>query len=239
MKQKDLKKIIVKLNSNILLCSSSGLVKEVNEDKFGYRVTHSGIRVCFCDGHWGTQSSKDITEFMISLEAFPKSKKSAIFVTKKIEKLLFDSFGKSNMDKSKDFTPESSFVVYEQEEDSLRVFGYGDVRFSLFRKGQFILKLQTNPTWLGAFSYLGLRNRIPVEKAVCFSQVLLQKGDIIFIYTDGVDECVYETKTLDESFFLDVFDSNPNCDVASNKILHEIIKNGAEDNFSYGIQTYK
>ncbi len=238
MKKKDLKEITIKPDLNTLFCSSSGLIKDTNEDKFGYKVTHRGIRVCFCDGHWGTQSSEDIVDFMLALETFPKSKKSAFFITKKIEKILFDNFGKPNLDENKDFTPESSFVVYEQKADSLSVFGYGDVRFSIFRDGRLIFKLQTNPTWLGAFSYLGLRNRTSVEKAICFSKVLLQKGDVIFTYTDGVDECIYETKTLDESFFLDVFDSNSSCDAASNKILQEILKNGAEDNFSYGIQIH-
>jgi serine/threonine protein phosphatase PrpC len=221
--------------SGLILGTTTGLVKATNEDRLGCITGSATTRLCIADGHWGDKAAESIIKHWISEDmVFPYTRDAAIDAVRQDEDTLHAAFGRPNMDPEHDFTPEAGFIAAELSGATLSVVSYGDCRLFVARNGTIIFQNVLDATWLGAFSRLGLRQRVPVDIATRFERVTVQQNDLLFLFTDGVDECVYETPTLAWSFMAglaalknpeDIFDA----------ILAEVFANGAEDNASLAI----
>src|SRR3989344_2857476 len=145
------------------LFSTAGLVKKTNEDEIGIRVLGDRTRVCVCDGHWGKEAAHIALYTCLQTETFPSGRLTSIKLTEIIQKEIYNKFGHSKMNSEKDFTPETSLLAVEiDSKNHLNIFSYGDCRLMISRDGKIIFKLKTVKTWLGAFSFIGLRNRASV-----------------------------------------------------------------------------
>lgn len=231
-KLSSIKKVVF---SHFMMGTTTGLVKQTNEDAIGCLVGENSTRVCIADGHWGSQASRLIVEYWIErVNVFPKTLKQAIKETEKIEKKLFNLFGRPQMDPDKDFTPEAAFTAIEIAENKLSVASYGDCRLLVANNGITRFNLPCTTTWLGAFSHLSLRQRLPVSEATRFEKMNLGKGDFAMLFTDGVDQCVYEKDTIS---FESISKQSSNGKVANifNELMKAVFAHGAQDNASLGI----
>ena len=233
----EVEKILLK--NKLVLGTSLGLVKKTNEDQIGYTIPKNKpntVRICVADGHWGSTASKKIIKFWLNENLnFPINRESAITTTQHIEKKLFKSFGKENMNEQTDLTPEGAFTVCEINKlNQLTVVSYGDCRLLIANKQRIKYQLLTQSTWLGAFSSLGLRNRIPVEKALVFETYQLQLEDYLLLFTDGVDECVYNKPTIKPEQLAQLT-KKVEPETIFDSIFKQVFLYGAEDNVSLGI----
>jgi len=222
----------VKLASNLVVGTTVGLVKDMNEDKVGCVLENNSLRICIADGHWGEAAAKIIVKHWMKEEvAFPVNRKEAVLEVIKIEQKLFKLFGKTNMDPNSDFTPEASFIVIQIVDKSLKIISYGDCRLLITNEEKVKTKLITKETWLGAFSQLGLRNRVSVHDGLVFEEITLLENDSVLIFTDGIDQCVYEQDTLNDEFLANLTNEK----IAENtfdNIFNAVFAAGAEDNGS-------
>jgi serine/threonine protein phosphatase PrpC len=218
--------------TNLIVGSTVGLVKSINEDSIGCLLNDNYIRVCVADGHWGKKAAEIIVDhWMKEGLIFPTNNKEAISEVIKIEKKLFKLFGKTNMDPNSDFTPEASFIATQLVGKTLIVVSYGDCRLLTANKGKIKTKLATKETWLGAFSQLGSRNRISVDNGLVFEKVILQENDTVLIFSDGIDQCVYERNTLSDEFLANLTNKET-VENTLNSIFSAVFTAGAEDNAS-------
>jgi serine/threonine protein phosphatase PrpC len=196
--------------------TTPGLAKPINEDVVGINNIESQTIFCLCDGHWGRQAAKLACQAFIT--EFPSSKTQAVSILNSIQFKLF-SLPKN------DKPSETSVLAIRFDPVKLQIcyVSYGDCRMLIARKNKIIFTLPTLPTWLGALSYTGARNRLPVSKGTFFGSVILKKTDRIYLFTDGVDECVYDTPTISHSWL--IRHSGP-------EIYNQIVRFGAEDNAS-------
>jgi serine/threonine protein phosphatase PrpC len=221
---------------NFLLSTTTGSRRETNEDRVGFAEDSGVIRLCVTDGHWGDTAADFVAQRML-ITAAPKNRDEARKLIGKIEKSLWERFGSDkNPDANTDKTPETSFIAawYNKVNKSLVVVGYGDVRCMIVGAQKNILIPITN-TWLGSFSLLGLRDRISVKEALFFGEYTLSSSDKIILYSDGVDECVYETKTITTEELAGIMRSSDNVGAASESIFKKIFLCGAEDNASIAL----
>ncbi|MEK7472248.1 MAG: PP2C family serine/threonine-protein phosphatase [Patescibacteria group bacterium] len=219
------------VNKGLHLSTTKGLVKKVNEDRVGCVEEGKFIRICVADGHWGGGAADITVKFWNSIAKFPKNKNEAVRLTEHLQKKLFEKFGQQKMDETKDFTPETSFLVLEVSEGNIKLLSYGDCRLLVCRKGKVKYELGTKQTWLGAFSHLGLRKRLKVEETLIFTNMKLKAGDTILAFSDGIDECRYEQQTIKPNqlaSLADVADLQKIVD----EIYSRVFAEGAEDNAS-------
>lgn len=215
---------------NLIIGTTVGLVKNTNEDRAGCILDGNSLRICVADGHWGEAAAETIAQhWMKKKVVFPANRNEALLEVMTIEEKLFKSFGKTNMNPNSDFTPEASFISIQIEMNTLKVISFGDCRLLVTREGKVKIQLATEETWLGAFSKMGLRNRISVRQGLVFEEILLQEGDVVLIFTDGVDQCIYEKDTLSSQFL-----AKQTKTVAVKKVFDSIFGAvfvaGAEDN---------
>jgi serine/threonine protein phosphatase PrpC len=226
--QSNISKIVV--DQHLVLATTTGLVKKTNEDRVGYRKTTLGYRLSICDGHWGDKAAQLAIEEWLNDDAeFPISKEDAIHKTKVLEDKLFSIFGKAKMDSQKDFTPETAFIAVEISGDKLTIISYGDCRLIICANQEIQYQHPTSPTWLGAFSHLGLRDRFGIEESLQYKTVKLADNQKVLMFTDGVDECIYEKPTIGIEVLAELTSLGE-----PEQILDSIIKSvfdyGAEDN---------
>lgn len=220
----------------LIFGTTSGLVKKTNEDRAGYinpKNEPSSFRICLTDGHWGEEASEEIINFWLNQNlVFPKSRENAIATTKQIEKKLLELFGEKDMNAQTDFTPEAAFIVCEiSKSDQLTIISYGDCRLLITNKQKIRYNLPIRSTWLGAFSGLGLRNRLSVENALIFERQQIQLEDYVFLFTDGIDECVYNTPTI-PLHMIAKLTKKLELETIFNSIIEQVFVHGAEDNAS-------
>lgn len=217
-----------------LLGTTTGIVKDENEDVIGALVGSKMLRVCIADGHWGKTASQRICDACLNPDVLiPSSEAEASKFVSSLENELFEAFGSANMDETKDFTPEASFIVLEVDKDSLHITAYGDCRMLVIRNKRIVFQLETKETWLGAFSRLGLRKRQPANEATIFKNIHVIRGDTVLLFTDGVDQCVYEKPTISFKHIATMVD--PPLNTICDRLFREVFKHGAEDNASLGI----
>lgn len=223
------------MQSNFLF-STKGLIKKINEDQIGIRVFGDKTRISICDGHWGKEASLIAKTACLQIKRFPDDKSKAIKLINKIQKELFNKLGHKNMDPEKDFTPETSLLAIEiNSVNQLTILSYGDCRLMITHHGKIIFRLKTVKTWLGAFSFLGLRNRLPVTNATIFKKITCKSNDLIWLFTDGVDECRYEKPTISFIWLAKTGSKNNNVKMIIKKVVEEVERFGAEDNASIAI----
>ena len=228
----DLKPAIQKkvIDDSLVIGTTCGLVKNSNEDTVGSLVSTENTRICIADGHWGDGAAAMIRNFWMKTDlAFPNTRQSAIRATEDCERELFQKFGKQDMDADRDFTPEAAFVAVEYDHNILRMVSYGDCRLLVVRNQQLFYELETRATWLGAFSHLGLRQRLAVTDAVIYKEIPLAKDDLVLLFTDGVDECIYETPTISNERILELVGDNNSAELFD-ALMSEVFSYGAEDN---------
>jgi serine/threonine protein phosphatase PrpC len=175
-----------------------------------------------------------ISYWLATTTSFPCERESAIKAIRTLQSALYDTYGSAHMDETSDFTPETSLIAVELDGHHVRIVSYGDCRLLIARHGIPRFTLDTHETWLGAFSHLGLRQRIPVEQATIFAEQQLGSGDRLCLYTDGVDECVYNTPTISIDTLATLTDTADSED-ALKTILSRVFKCGAEDNATLAI----
>ncbi len=225
------------ISPKLVLGTTSGLVKRVNEDRIGYKATRIGsaVRLCLADGHWGGEAAQRITHYWLTTKIFPTTAKKALSTTKALEEQLFGRFGVLGMDPEKDFTPEASFVALELTERILRFVAYGDCRLMVVRQGKVRYEYAPRESWLGAFSYLKLRGRQPIETALVYERLTLQAGDTVLVYSDGVDECVYQTPTITSLDMAGIVRAGHKPEVIFDTLMEQVSSFGAEDNASLAV----
>ena len=198
--------------------TTPGLVKTVNEDALGIRFSPNEITVCICDGHWGQLAAQFACQTFLN-RPFPSDKNRAIKILDSIQTRLFRL-----QDSPK--PPETSVLAVKINLgfNTLHFVSYGDCRLMISRDHHPIFNLPTCPTWLGALSFKNLRHRIPVSQATQFGSVTLKKTDRVLLFTDGVDECVYEPPTISNSWL---------ASHTPDQILNRICRHGAQDNATF------
>lgn len=221
----------VAVSSNLIMGTTTGLVKVINEDALGF-ADHNGEQIiCIADGHWGHEAAALIVKSWITyVDTFPDSKEQTILHVKHLEKEIFQLFALSHMDENKDFTPEAAFVAINVHNHIMRVVAYGDCRLLVVNARRITFRLKTIATWLGVFSHLAMRKRVSIDKALIFKKIVLNEGDRIVMFTDGVDECIYEQPTIDIDRIAKLASEAPS--QAFDAILEEVMAKGAEDNAS-------
>ncbi len=225
------------ISDYLIIGSTTGLKKKNNEDSIGCFTNKGIIRICIADGHWGEKASRLITRHWLNSELeFPSNSFESKQETKKTENKLYKKFGKPAMNGNKDFTPEASFVAVEISNGNISIVSYGDSRLLIANNGKLKFKQKCSNTWLGAFSHLGLRKRISVEKATFFRRNKLAENDCVFLFTDGIDQCVYEKDTI--SFEKIAMLSKTNIKDTFDELFKEVFDYGAEDNASLAVFKY-
>ena len=121
---KKLPEIIQPIN-NVAYVSDIGLVKEVNEDRLSFSIKNGKLYACIADGHWGDGAAQAIIDFWANKE-MSVSRDEAIIEVSKIQKELYELYGKPKMDENNDFTPEAAFTFVSVEDDILTILAYGD-----------------------------------------------------------------------------------------------------------------
>lgn len=229
--------LIHPIGNKTLLATAKGKVKEVNEDRLGCLSTPGTIRLAIADGHWGDAAADLLADYWLdSALKFPASHSDAVRITSQAQNNLYEHFGSAYMDPNKDFTPESSFVAAEINGNSLRLVSYGDCRFIIVNGGKIRFDLEIKETWLGAFSHLGIRNRLSLQDGVLFQQLDILPGDKIFMFTDGVDECIYGKLTLNYGELARLL-NNDSLETSASNLMAKIFEYGAEDNASFAIHS--
>lgn len=213
-----------------ILATTTGLKKDVNEDQSSVAVIADAIRFCVADGHWGAAAAERCVAFWTS-EAltFPHIRENAVKLTLELEQLLYAEFGTQDMDENRDFTPEAAFIAGEISGDKITLVSYGDCRAMLIRSRQILYSVQESQTWLGAFSHLGLRNRQAVTEGLVFDVITRETGDTFCVFTDGIDECVYETPTLSRESIAELISDKP-IEQSIQSLMEAVDAAGAEDN---------
>lgn len=221
------------VGDGLVIGTTTGLVKESNEDALGSLVSKGVTRVCIADGHWGDEAARIIRDYWMDEGlVFPRSIEAAVRATERVEEKLFLKFGKENMRADRDLTPEAAFVAAECIGNAMHIVSYGDCRLLVIRNQHVVFELQTQETWLGAFSRLGLRQRLSVKKAVIFDNISILSGDLIILFSDGVDQCVYGKPTISNKRILELEGRNKKISELFNALIDEVYLNGAEDNAS-------
>ncbi len=229
----------VKINDSLMLATAIGLKKEINEDSVSLFIDGNITRICISDGHWGEEASDIINKYWIDKNLiFPKNLIEAQNETNKIEDILYQKFGEKVTDENKDFTPESSFICIEIVDDKVSIVSYGDSRLFIMDKENIKFIQECKSTWLGVFSRLGLRGRLSVKEGVVFNVEKLNPGDSVFLFTDGVDQCIYEKDTISFDAIAS-FSKKLNVEDSVDTILKEVFNFGAEDNASLVIYKYE
>ncbi len=210
--------------------SQVGSVKTDNEDSLGYRQDGERLRVALADGHWGATAAAACTEHWLAHdEAFAKPKKTM----KDLQQALARAYDTPNPSVEKTRTPEASILAIEiDEQRCMNVVSYGDCRLVVVRDGEAVYRGPLQPTWIGLFSSLGMCGRLSVETATQVESFWLRPRDVVALYTDGVDECVYETPTLNVVPFLSQDGSTSDM---ADALFAAIYDAGAEDNASIAI----
>lgn len=229
----------VKINDSLMLATTIGLKKEINEDSVGLFIHNNIVRLCISDGHWGEEASDIINKHWIDKSLiFPKNLIEAQNETKKIEDMLYEKFGKKVRDENKDFTSESSFICIEIIGSKISIVSYGDSRLFIMDKENIKFTQECKSTWLGVFSRLGLRGRLSVKEGVIFNVEKLNYGDSVFLFTDGVDQCIYEKDTISFDTIAS-FSKKLNIEDSVDSIFKEVFNFGAEDNASLVIYKHE
>lgn len=205
--------------------------KESNEDSVTVRIEERLKRICVADGHWGVDAAHQSALFWSKLASFPTDRESALSATRDLENTFLAAFGRDDMNEDEDFTPESAFIAVDLINSNMRFVSYGDCRLLVVRNKKIIIRNQPEQTWIGAFSSLGLRNRLPIDKVLEFKHHELNSGDIILIFSDGVDECVYGVATLTDEF-LEQATTSGDLLAIHKTIIDAVVRHGAEDNAS-------
>lgn len=225
----------VVVDNRLVIGTTAGLVKKSNEDRIGYLVHDDITRVCIVDGHWGEKAAQIIVEHWLKLRLdFPASKKTAMAETNSVEKKIFKAFGKPVMNPNKDFTPEASFIVIQIKRRDITIVSYGDCRLIITSGDKIIYEHETQQTWLGAFSALGLRNRQSVEDATLYKKLTPEKGGFTLLYTDGIDECIYKKPTISLKAIASLANQDSS-EAVFDSILEEVFAYGAKDNASLAV----
>lgn len=221
---------------DLVIATTSGLIKEINEDKINYERLENSIRICICDGHWGEIAAEMTNKMILQVKVFPNNKHEAVDLLEKIELELWKKLGKENMDAEKDLTSETSVVSIEIDSDNnLRIISYGDSRLMITNKEKIVFKLKLLKTWLGAFSFKKLRGRLLISKALQFKKIKRNKEDLIWMFTDGIDECLYEKETISTNDLLRFTKKDTNLKNIADNVFKEVEKFGAEDNASLAL----
>lgn len=220
----------------LILATTKGLVKKVNEDSMGVLNVNDRLRLCVCDGHWGLVAANLAKDMVLDLPHFPNNLQEAINVTQSIQTLLWKKLGKVRMNPKSDFTPETSLLAIEIDSARrLHILSYGDSRLMVSRNEKIKFKLKTQKTWLGAFSFLGLRSRLSVNIATQFKRLECRTDDLIWLFTDGVDECRYEQPTISHKWLYKLGAEDNSLETIVLKIFEKVERFGAEDNASIAI----
>lgn len=203
--------------------STKGLVKKINEDQIRRRNLKDKIIVVLCDGHWGKSAAVFVSNQIVS--NFPQNKNQAQILLENLQARLFENYQKTDLDPELDKPPETSVIAiqFDKKSKELKIFSYGDCRGLICRNEKIINKIKTRKTWLGAFSHLGLRNRLSIKPGLIYKKISLKTGDKVWLFTDGIDECTYETPTITHDWIVKH---------SKQQILLRVLKHGAEDNAS-------
>lgn len=217
--------------NNFCMATTRGLVKDVNEDRIGFaKFGSSTLKFVVADSHWGEEAAVLVMRVWASSRKLISNRAEAVSFALKIQSMIYKKFGHCEMDEEKDRTSESSYVAAEIKQDRLILHSYGDSLAFLVRNGHIIHEQQVEKTWLGAFSFLGLRARMPVLSATKFDQIKLERGDVLLLMTDGVTECKYETPVISKDEIAKLCSLKP--EVIVKKLMQLVFGNGAEDNAS-------
>lgn len=213
------------LDERCIISTRVGLENKINEDAVGYLINEDGsVRISIADGHWGSEAATRCLEYWLSISA----ENNPIESMEQLEAALAERFAVPSPDSKTTKTPETSTLTITIDPDNnMNVVGYGDCRLSVVRDEHVVYRYETTASWLGLFSSLGMRDRILAKNATVAESVSLHAGDTILLYTDGVDECVYETPTLDVESFV-----TPGATPTQihDAIMEAVFSHGAQDN---------
>jgi hypothetical protein len=62
----------LRLDGYFSAATTTGLVKDTNEDRFGYAATGDVVRLCIADGHWGSGAGNQLLvgdDYFVSMRA--------------------------------------------------------------------------------------------------------------------------------------------------------------------------
>lgn len=218
------------------IATTAWLIKHLNEDRIWYILNENMFRACLCDGHWWTEAAEITYETLLSDDIhFPKNKEESILLLKWIEQIIYWKHGDPLLTwEDWEKTPESSIISFEISHKILRLITYGDCRFFILR-GDYTFQTPMIQSWIWSFSYLKLRNRLTVENWAFYWEFNISPWDIILMFSDGIDECVYEKPTIPISKICETARQTLSIEEKINILLNEVYENGAEDNASIGI----
>jgi hypothetical protein len=135
-------------------------------------------------------------------------------------------------------TPEAAFLVAEVGAGAVRLLSYGDCRLMVVREQDGVqhpfYTHATVASWLGAFSALGMRQRLSVADGVDYRTLPVAQNDIVLTYTDGIDEPVYETSTIGPT---QLAQHCASCEpsVIFDSIMQDVFAHGAHDHASLAV----
>lgn len=215
------------------LSISTGKKKTINEDCIGVIENKTSNTMAILDGHWGIEAAKIGLHHCLSLSSkYPKTKSEAQKSIQRLENQLFKIFGNNKMYPNKDFTPETSLLAVNINQNNLFLINFGDCFGFLVRNGSIKMLNKPIATWLGAFSKLKLRQRSSAFESTEFRKIKLHKKDIILLMTDGITECIYEKPTISPQMLLQLCSMGKTPMKICSLITKKALKLGGEDNLA-------
>jgi serine/threonine protein phosphatase PrpC len=167
-----------------------------NEDAIRAVHDSDGIRACIADGHWGDDAARQAVAFFTGAAA-PASRQEAIAVAGQFEEQVYRQFGWGDMQDIKVHrTPEAAVTSIAISDSVLSIASYGDCGLLVARNQRVHYQMPQVASWLGCYSYLGLRERLPVSEAVVYKEVPLEQGDSVLLYTDGLSEWAHNEQPM-------------------------------------------
>ncbi len=214
-------------------------VKEINEDCIGIRIPEGalyaskGVVVAIADGVSAAEAGKEASEaciqgFMTDYYSTPDDwsvSRSAHAVLSSLNRWLW-STGQRNADEARGFISTLSLLILKSS--TAHIFHVGDARIHLLRAGKWQALTRDHRARVG-------RKQHYLVRAVGLDQVLevdyraepVEAGDLFFLCTDGVHECV-----TPEDAHQQVLASQGDLERAARKCIDLAASRGSDDNLS-------
>lgn len=217
---------------NIFIGNLGSSVKDVNEDRIGHTVIDDSEVICIADAHWGIGAAELVCRaFLEDIRAMPRDRDDALRIAADIEGNIYKDYSEESL------STEAAFITlfFNSHDNTITIAAYGDCRCMIIHPDGTFTTTRTTATWLGVNSRLRLRNRLSAREALVWEQLKVSAGDKVIVFSDGIDECIYEQPTISYKELANICVQSETPPELAKTIFEKVTFFGAEDDASLGI----